>query len=112
MLVQAVSNSLYALALLQCREAPLIAGLTVAVESSAPSMDAQQLANVLWALAKLDVALPDTLLVALRELSNRQTNSQDIANSIWALAHLDCVRKETLQVPLHRHLSHSLVRTF
>jgi hypothetical protein len=105
MQLQAISNALYALALLQCRTGPLIAGLTIAVDSTAPHMDAQQLSNVLWALARLDVALPDTLLLAIRELSSRQTNSQDISNSIWALAHLDCTPQKQLQVLLQRYLS-------
>lgn len=98
--VQAVSNSLYALALLQCRTGPLIAGLTVAVDSTALHMDAQQCSNVLWALAKLDVALPDTLLTVTRELATRQSNAQDIANSIWALGHLDCTPNKHMQVRL------------
>lgn len=96
--VQGISNSLYALALLQSRTGPLIAGLTVAVDNTTPHMDTQHLATVLWSLARLDVALPDTLLTVTRELSIRQTNAQDIANSIWALAHLDCTPKQHLQV--------------
>lgn len=104
--VQAVSNSLYALALLKCRSGPLIAGLTVAVDATAPHMTAQQLSNVLWALARLDVALPDTLLAAARELATRQSNSQDIANAVWALGHLDCTPQQHIQVTAQQHASH------
>lgn len=96
--MQGVSNSLYALALLQCRADRLIASLTVAADGAAAQMDAQQLSNTLWALARLDVALPDTLLTLTRELADRQANSQDMGNAIWALAHLNCTSAEQLQV--------------
>ena len=61
-------------------------------------MDAQQLSNTLWALARLEVALPDTVLTLARELADRQANSQDMGNAVWALAHLNCTSAEQLQV--------------
>lgn len=96
-MVQGVANTLYAVAKLGSTDGRLITGLTLAVDRLAPHMDAQHLSNTLWALAALDVALPDTLAAVLAQLSERQSNAMDISAAIWALARLHCAPTADLQ---------------
>lgn len=95
-----MANTLYAIAKLGSTDGRLIAGLTVAADRLASHMDAQHLANSLWALAALDAALPDTLATLLVHLSQRQTNALDISSTVWALARLHCPPSADLQAHL------------
>lgn len=97
-LAQAVSNTLYAAAKLRLTDGRLVTGLTLAADRLAPHMDAQHLSNSLWALAELDVGLPDTVFALLRHLSDSQPNAVDISSALWALARLQCLPQADLQV--------------
>eukprot|EP00892_Ulva_mutabilis_P007199 jgi/Ulvmu1/4851/UM020_0137.1 len=97
---QAVSNTLYAAARLGISDGRLITGLTLAADRLAPHMDAQHLANSLWALASLDVGLPDTITALLVHLGHRQANAVDVSSALWALARLQCLPPADLQEPV------------
>jgi hypothetical protein len=105
--LQAISNSLYALALMSRQHEKFIAGATLAIEQKRYILSAQQCSNTLWALVKLDAAMPETFEVLIDTLVNEHIgvlNSQDITNSLWALARADCLPREkvvvcTLELP-------------
>lgn len=99
--VQAISNTLYAMAVLDRPDGRLIAGLTLAIERGDAALDAQQTANCLWALARLDADMPETMALLLQRLTTEHggmLNAQDIANSMWALAKSQCLPQGALQV--------------
>jgi hypothetical protein len=99
--VQAISNSLYALAKLSRQHGRFIAGATLAIERRDYILSAQQCSNVLWALVKLDAAMPETFEVLIDTLVNEHIgvlNSQDISNTLWALARADCMPLKELVV--------------
>jgi hypothetical protein len=96
--LQATSNSLYAIALLGVHHGKLITGLSLAVERDVKRMEPQHLANSLWALGKLNIALRDTSMVVLEEMCGRQMKALDITHSIWALARLGCFEAFELEV--------------
>jgi D-alanyl-D-alanine carboxypeptidase len=108
--VQAISNTAYACAVLKRQHGGLLAGLTLAVERGTPLLSPQQLANTAWALAKLDVQMPETLEAIVQQLAEHHIgimNAQDIANVVWALARLDCVPKAHLQARGQSEIKHS-----
>lgn len=106
--LQSISNTLYAMAVLDRPDGQLIAGLTLAIERGQAGLDAQQTANCLWALAKLDAGMPETMLLLLQRLTTDHIgilNAQDVSNSAWALAKAQCLPRSALQVRLLPHRS-------
>ena len=101
--VQAIGNAAWACAVFRKQHGGLVAGLSLAIERGQPLLSPQQLVNTAWALAKLDVASPETLQAICKQLVQHHvgyTNAQDIANLLWALARLDCVPQHELVVRL------------
>eukprot|EP00198_Chlamydomonas_reinhardtii_P011281 XP_001700618.1 predicted protein of CLR family [Chlamydomonas reinhardtii] len=109
MSMQALSNSLWALAALgycgpECR--PAVAGLCgevrrrlLAAEAEATAVEVgsqQQISNVLWACAKLEVRDTGLLqpLAAAAATAVPGMTGQGLSNSLWALAALGCTGPE------------------
>jgi hypothetical protein len=66
--------------------------LWVAAEREAPRMNPQDVANTMWAMAKLNMPLTGSLpdaLGAAAEREARSMNPQDVANTVWAMATLN-----------------------
>jgi hypothetical protein len=66
--------------------------LWVAAEREAPRMNPQDVANTMWAMAKLKMPLTGSLpdaLGAAAEREARSMNPQNVANTVWAMATLN-----------------------
>ena len=69
----------------------LQAALFSRAQAVAAEMVSQDVANSLWALAKLRASPPEHVCAALVQAAERESvhmNSQDVANTVWAVAEL------------------------
>lgn len=87
---QALVNILWAFATLRVRDVPAMDAIAHAIaarqhDDQRPTIQAY--CNVMWSLATLELACPESLLRVVEcELDHAQFTSQGLANTVWALA--------------------------
>ena len=90
---QATANTLWALAALVCRDAPLVGKMYGTAARCMPEFSGRHLSNVVWSMATLSQGDASLLAsVSDRVVADKikdQLSNQSIANTLWSLAVLD-----------------------